>query len=59
MRVSQANANQQTSCAGRTGSGYCYRLNTEMTHCNGLFENTDTILLTIGSTQITKHEESF
>ncbi|KAJ3504665.1 hypothetical protein NMY22_g17845 [Coprinellus aureogranulatus] len=38
--ISQANANQRTGRAGRTGSGYCYRLYTEMAYRNELFENT-------------------
>ena len=38
--ISQANANQRTGRAGRTGSGYCYRLYTEMAYRNDLFENT-------------------
>ncbi|KAG5730297.1 Pre-mRNA-splicing factor ATP-dependent RNA helicase PRP16 [Termitomyces sp. T112] len=38
--ISQANANQRTGRAGRTGSGYCYRMYTEMAYRNELFENT-------------------
>ncbi|KAI9510691.1 putative PRP16-RNA-dependent ATPase [Russula earlei] len=38
--ISQANANQRTGRAGRTGSGYCYRLYTEVAYRNELFENT-------------------
>ncbi|KIK91836.1 hypothetical protein PAXRUDRAFT_148626 [Paxillus rubicundulus Ve08.2h10] len=38
--VSQANANQRTGRAGRTGSGYCYRLYTEMAYRNEMFANT-------------------
>ena len=38
--ISQANANQRTGRAGRTGSGFCYRLYTEMAYRNELFENT-------------------
>ncbi|KAF8955730.1 P-loop containing nucleoside triphosphate hydrolase protein [Flammula alnicola] len=38
--ISQANANQRTGRAGRTGSGFCYRLYTEMAFRNELFENT-------------------
>ena len=38
--ISQANANQRTGRAGRTGSGYCYRLYTEMAYRNEMFENT-------------------
>lgn len=38
--VSQANANQRTGRAGRTGSGYCYRLYTEMAYRNDMFPNT-------------------
>ncbi|KAF5314021.1 hypothetical protein D9611_006970 [Ephemerocybe angulata] len=38
--ISQANARQRTGRAGRTGSGYCYRLYTEMAFRNELFENT-------------------
>ncbi|KAJ3499894.1 hypothetical protein NLJ89_g10030 [Agrocybe chaxingu] len=38
--ISQANANQRSGRAGRTGSGFCYRLYTEMAYRNELFENT-------------------
>ncbi|KAF9560184.1 pre-mRNA splicing factor [Agrocybe pediades] len=38
--ISQANANQRTGRAGRTGSGFCYRLYTEMAFRNEFFENT-------------------
>ncbi|KAH7926220.1 P-loop containing nucleoside triphosphate hydrolase protein [Leucogyrophana mollusca] len=38
--VSQANANQRTGRAGRTGSGFCYRLYTEMAYRNEMFPNT-------------------
>ncbi|KAG6373112.1 pre-mRNA splicing factor [Boletus reticuloceps] len=38
--VSQANANQRTGRAGRTGNGYCYRLYTEMAYRNEMFPNT-------------------
>lgn len=38
--ISQANANQRTGRAGRTGSGFCYRLYTETAFNNELFENT-------------------
>ncbi|KAF9513871.1 hypothetical protein BS47DRAFT_1295708 [Hydnum rufescens UP504] len=38
--ISQANANQRTGRAGRTGSGFCYRLYTETAYNNDLFENT-------------------
>ncbi|KAF8508196.1 putative PRP16-RNA-dependent ATPase [Gautieria morchelliformis] len=38
--ISQANANQRTGRAGRTGSGSCYRLYTEMAYRNELFANT-------------------
>ncbi|KIJ60094.1 hypothetical protein HYDPIDRAFT_177540 [Hydnomerulius pinastri MD-312] len=38
--VSQANANQRTGRAGRTGSGFCYRLYTEMAFRNEMFSNT-------------------
>ncbi|KAF8624805.1 hypothetical protein AX15_005694 [Amanita polypyramis BW_CC] len=38
--VSQANANQRTGRAGRTGSGFCYRLYTEMAYRNEMFEST-------------------
>uniref|UniRef100_A0A0W0F2G2 Pre-mRNA-splicing factor ATP-dependent RNA helicase PRP16 n=1 Tax=Moniliophthora roreri TaxID=221103 RepID=A0A0W0F2G2_MONRR len=38
--ISQANAGQRTGRAGRTGSGYCYRLYTEMAYRNEMFENT-------------------
>ncbi|KAF8665135.1 hypothetical protein AX16_000601 [Volvariella volvacea WC 439] len=38
--ISQANAGQRTGRAGRTGSGFCYRLYTEMAFRNELFENT-------------------
>jgi pre-mRNA-splicing factor ATP-dependent RNA helicase DHX38/PRP16 len=38
--ISQANATQRTGRAGRTGSGFCYRLYTEMAYRNDLFENT-------------------
>ncbi|KAF9073957.1 P-loop containing nucleoside triphosphate hydrolase protein [Rhodocollybia butyracea] len=38
--ISQANAGQRTGRAGRTGSGFCYRLYTEMAYRNELFENT-------------------
>ncbi|KAL4065767.1 P-loop containing nucleoside triphosphate hydrolase protein [Scleroderma yunnanense] len=38
--ISQANANQRTGRAGRTGSGFCYRLYTEMAYRNEMFENT-------------------
>ncbi|KAH9917373.1 P-loop containing nucleoside triphosphate hydrolase protein [Epithele typhae] len=34
-----ANANQRTGRAGRTGSGFCYRLYTEMAFRNDMFEN--------------------
>ncbi|RDX47706.1 P-loop containing nucleoside triphosphate hydrolase protein [Lentinus brumalis] len=37
--ISQANANQRTGRAGRTGSGFCYRLYTEMAYRNEMFEN--------------------
>lgn len=38
--ISQANANQRTGRAGRTGSGFCYRLYTETAFNNDLFEST-------------------
>jgi pre-mRNA-splicing factor ATP-dependent RNA helicase DHX38/PRP16 len=38
--VSQANADQRKGRAGRTGSGFCYRLYTEMAYRNELFPNT-------------------
>ncbi|KAG6850177.1 hypothetical protein H0H93_016857 [Arthromyces matolae] len=38
--ISQANANQRTGRAGRTGKGVCYRMYTEMAFKNELFENT-------------------
>ena len=38
--ISQANANQRTGRAGRTGSGFCYRLYTETAFNNELFEST-------------------
>ncbi|KAL1740351.1 putative PRP16-RNA-dependent ATPase [Schizophyllum fasciatum] len=38
--ISQANANQRTGRAGRTGSGFCYRLYTETAYRNELFEST-------------------
>ncbi|KAI6128698.1 P-loop containing nucleoside triphosphate hydrolase protein [Pisolithus croceorrhizus] len=38
--ISQANANQRTGRAGRTGSGFCYRLYTEMAYRNEMFANT-------------------
>ena len=38
--VSQANANQRMGRAGRTGSGYCYRLYTENAFKNEMFPNT-------------------
>ncbi|KAJ3871174.1 P-loop containing nucleoside triphosphate hydrolase protein [Lentinula edodes] len=38
--ISQANAGQGTGRAGRTGSGFCYRLYTEMAYRNEVFENT-------------------
>ncbi|KZV86598.1 P-loop containing nucleoside triphosphate hydrolase protein [Exidia glandulosa HHB12029] len=37
--ISQANANQRTGRAGRTGSGFCYRLYTEMAFRNEMFDN--------------------
>ncbi|KAL4254518.1 RNA helicase [Abortiporus biennis] len=37
--ISQANANQRTGRAGRTGSGFCYRLYTEMAYRNEMFAN--------------------
>ena len=37
--ISQANANQRTGRAGRTGSGFCYRLYTEMAYRNDMFPN--------------------
>ncbi|CDZ97652.1 pre-mrna splicing factor [Phaffia rhodozyma] len=37
--ISQANAGQRTGRAGRTGSGFCYRLFTEMAFINELFPN--------------------
>lgn len=37
--ISQANANQRTGRAGRTGSGFCYRLYTEMAYRNEMFPN--------------------
>ncbi|TIA90553.1 hypothetical protein E3P99_01514 [Wallemia hederae] len=37
--VSQANANQRMGRAGRTGSGYCYRLYTESAYRNEMFES--------------------
>ncbi|KAF8320622.1 pre-mRNA splicing factor [Cantharellus anzutake] len=36
--ISRANANQRTGRAGRTGSGFCYRLYTEMAFQNEMFE---------------------
>ncbi|EIN13225.1 P-loop containing nucleoside triphosphate hydrolase protein [Punctularia strigosozonata HHB-11173 SS5] len=38
--ISQANANQRTGRAGRTGSGFCYRMYTEMAYRNEMFEST-------------------
>ncbi|KAH8915069.1 Pre-mRNA splicing factor [Atractiella rhizophila] len=38
--ISQANANQRSGRAGRTGSGTCYRLYTEMAFKDELFPNT-------------------
>ncbi|KAF5383403.1 hypothetical protein D9757_006182 [Collybiopsis confluens] len=38
--ISQANAGQRTGRAGRTGSGFCYRLYTEMAFRNEFFEST-------------------
>ncbi|TFK47924.1 P-loop containing nucleoside triphosphate hydrolase protein [Heliocybe sulcata] len=38
--ISQANANQRTGRAGRTGSGFCYRLYTEMAYRNEMFPST-------------------
>ncbi|KAJ7032499.1 P-loop containing nucleoside triphosphate hydrolase protein [Mycena alexandri] len=38
--ISQANANQRTGRAGRTGNGFCYRMYTEMAFRNELFEST-------------------
>ncbi|KAG8888201.1 DEAH-box RNA helicase prp16 [Tulasnella sp. 332] len=38
--ISQANANQRTGRAGRTGSGFCYRLYTESAYRNELFPST-------------------
>jgi len=38
--ISQANANQRTGRAGRTGSGFCYRLYTEMAYRNEMFSST-------------------
>jgi len=38
--ISQANANQRTGRAGRTGSGFCYRLYTEICFRNDMFANT-------------------
>ncbi|KAF9448842.1 pre-mRNA splicing factor [Macrolepiota fuliginosa MF-IS2] len=38
--ISQANAGQRTGRAGRTGSGFCYRLYTEVAYRNDMFENT-------------------
>lgn len=38
--ISQANANQRTGRAGRTGKGFCYRMYTETAYRNELFENT-------------------
>ena len=38
--VSQANADQRKGRAGRTGSGFCYRLYTEMAYRNELFAST-------------------
>ncbi|KAI5124049.1 hypothetical protein M0805_003878 [Coniferiporia weirii] len=38
--ISQANANQRTGRAGRTGNGFCYRLYTEMAYRNELFAST-------------------
>lgn len=38
--ISQANANQRLGRAGRTGSGFCYRLYTEMAYRNDMFPNT-------------------
>lgn len=37
--ISQANANQRTGRAGRTGNGFCYRLYTEGAFKNEMFEN--------------------
>ncbi|EOQ99253.1 Pre-mRNA-splicing factor ATP-dependent RNA helicase PRP16 [Wallemia ichthyophaga EXF-994] len=37
--VSQANANQRMGRAGRTGSGYCYRLYTESAFRNEMFDS--------------------
>ncbi|CAL1697253.1 unnamed protein product [Somion occarium] len=37
--ISQANANQRAGRAGRTGSGFCYRLYTEMAYRNEMFAN--------------------
>ncbi|KAH6917702.1 P-loop containing nucleoside triphosphate hydrolase protein [Coprinopsis sp. MPI-PUGE-AT-0042] len=38
--ISQAMQTKETGRAGRTGSGFCYRLYTEMAYRNELFENT-------------------
>ncbi|THH05571.1 hypothetical protein EW145_g4696 [Phellinidium pouzarii] len=38
--ISQANANQRTGRAGRTGNGFCYRLYTEMAFRNEMFAST-------------------
>lgn len=38
--ISQANATQRTGRAGRTGSGFCYRLYTEMAYRNEMFPST-------------------
>ncbi|KAI8904421.1 pre-mRNA-splicing factor ATP-dependent RNA helicase PRP16-like protein [Gorgonomyces haynaldii] len=38
--VSQANANQRSGRAGRTGPGHCYRLYTESAYKKEMFENT-------------------
>ncbi|KAF9261860.1 P-loop containing nucleoside triphosphate hydrolase protein [Marasmius fiardii PR-910] len=38
--ISQANAGQRAGRAGRTGSGFCYRLYTEMAYRNEMFEST-------------------
>lgn len=37
--ISQANANQRTGRAGRTGNGFCYRLFTGTAFLNEMFEN--------------------
>ena len=37
--ISQANANQRTGRAGRTGNGFCYRLYTATAFLNDMFEN--------------------